>query len=183
MTFWEEQMAHEPTRAYYEKLKEIIKSMIGYLTEDESPAQILEIGLDVGISARAFLEFPDIKLTSVDCGDVEGGIKNIKDWGLADRWTFVPKSSDQFFAENKNSYDVIYIDGDHSYQQTKKDIDNAWKFVKLGGILIGHDFLHKNNFRQDTDYGVTQAFREFICEQNVEAHIYPPHPGLIVIRK
>lgn len=182
MTFWEEQMAHEPTRLYHEKLKDIIDQLrwdVFYY----NPIDVLEIGLDVGISARTFLEYEEIKLTSVDSGIVEIGIREVKSLGFDDRWTFIPKTSDEFFASNEKMFDIIYVDGDHSYTQTKKDIDNAWKFIKKGGVLIGHDFLHKSNFYADNDYGVTQAFREFIVENNVNAEVYPPNPGLILIRK
>lgn len=179
MTFWEEQMAHEPTRIYHEKLKELTTTYVA----GKGELEVLEIGLDVGISARTFLEFPNIKLTSVDPGEVDIGIREINDLKFDNRWKFIPKRSDDFFAENKNEYDIIFVDGDHSYLQTKKDIDNAWKFIKKGGILLGHDFLHKSNFYHEINCGVTQAFREFMIEQNVNAEVYPPDPGIILIRK
>ena len=178
--FWDKQMAHEPTRLYYEKLKGIIYR---WIFQSLDIIDVLEIGLDVGISARCFLEFPNIKLTSIDPGDIGIAIKEMEALGFNDRWTFHHMTSDAYFVQCKREFDIIYIDGDHSYIQTKKDVDNAWKFLKGGGLLIGHDFLHKSNFYQNKDCGVTQAFREFICEQNVEAHIYPPNPGLITITK
>lgn len=185
--FWDKQMSHEPTRLYYEKLKEVINIYFdpqNYKTLDQfGKAEVLEIGLDVGISARCFLEYPNIKLTSIDPGEVDIGIREINDLKFDKRWTFHHMSSDKYFADCKKQFDIIYVDGDHSYTQCKKDIDNAWKFIKPAGTLIGHDFLHKSNFYHDKECGVTQAFREFICEKNVEAHIYPPNPGLIVIKK
>ncbi len=177
--FWEEQMAHEPTRKYYEALEKLIDK---YPMLPETMLDVLEIGLDVGISARCFLGYPNIKLTSVDCGDVDVGIKEIKRFA-ENRWTFMPMTSDKYFEQCKTEYDIIFIDGLHTYKQVKKDIDNAWKFIKSGGILIGHDIIHKGNFRNDSECGVAQAFAEFIDEKNVEATIYPPHPGLIVIKK
>lgn len=48
--------------------------------------------------------------------------------------------------------DFIYIDGDHSYQQVKKDLD-WWDKLNPGGILAGHDY--------DPNHpGVTQAVDE-----------------------
>lgn len=185
-------MAHEPTRLYYEKLKEIISDYIGkrhaasVYTHLPPQLEALEIGLDVGISARCILEFSSagIKgLTSVDSGDVDGGVNNIKEWGLNDHWTFHHMRSDEFFKNCQRKFDIIYVDGDHSYEQTKRDIDNAWKFLNEGGILIGHDYLHKHNFTANPDYGVHKAFREFMIEQGVNAIVYPPEPGLIVIQK
>ena len=182
-TFWETQMQHQQTKAYYEKLTEIIRDYWHYFWIKKVKFEVLEIGLDVGISAHCFLEFPNIKLTSIDCGDVDAGIREITEFDRDKRWTFHHMTSDIYFAQCKKEFDIIYIDGDHSYMQTKKDLNNAWKFLKSGGLLIGHDFLHKENFTNNNNYGVTKAFTEFITEQNVRATVYPPNPGLITITK
>lgn len=36
-------------------------------------------------------------------------------------------------------WDMVFIDGDHSYDQVKKDIDNYSPLIRQGGILSGHD--------------------------------------------
>jgi predicted O-methyltransferase YrrM len=179
---WDEQMQHPATKMYYDKLQEIIEEVIQPSVLAQG-WEILEIGLDVGISARCFLEFFSIHLTSVDPGEVDRGIAEINDLKAGDRWAFHHMTSDKYFEECQKEFDIIYIDGDHSYEQTKRDVDNAWKFTKKGGLIIGHDFLHKGNFYSNKDYGVTRAFCEFIKEQNCEAHIYSPDPGLITIMK
>lgn len=38
-----------------------------------------------------------------------------------------------------NSLDFVYLDGDHSAGEVKKDIDYWLPKVKVGGILGGHD--------------------------------------------
>ena len=175
--FWEEQMNHKRTKGYYESLKKLITTL-------SLSGEVLEIGLDVGISARAFLECPDIKLTSVDPGDVEIGIEQIT-MLAKDRWTFRPMRSDDYFAESKSEFDAVYIDGNHTYEYCLRDIYGAWKLLKPGGYLIGHDIIHKGNFMPDneSDCGVTKAFAQYIYEFDLTATIYPPYPGLIVIKK
>ena len=37
-------------------------------------------------------------------------------------------------------FDFIYIDGDHSYNQVKKDLNNYYPKVKPGGLLCGDDY-------------------------------------------
>jgi len=38
-----------------------------------------------------------------------------------------------------NSIDLLFIDGNHSYKQVKRDLENYWPKVKIGGVLMGHD--------------------------------------------
>lgn len=53
----------------------------------------------------------------------------------------VRKSSIEAAVDFKdNSLDVVYIDGEHDYENIKKDI-RAWKNkIKKGGLLAGHDW-------------------------------------------
>ena len=182
---WDEQMKHPSTKAYYDKLKEIVSKVV--IPKEPLPLfpgyEVLEIGLDVGISARCFLEFPNIRLTSIDPGEVDRGIDEINEMKAGDKWTYHHMTSDKYFEVCKKEFDIIYIDGDHSDEQVKKDFNNAWKYIKKGGVIIGHDFLHQQNFLNNKNCGVTKAVCEFINEQNCEAHIYPPNPGLITIIK
>ena len=47
-----------------------------------------------------------------------------------------------------NCFDFIFIDGDHRYSQVKKDLDNYWEKVKVGGMLLGHD-LYDDKWDED----------------------------------
>ena len=50
--------------------------------------------------------------------------------------------------------DFIYIDGNHKYEYVKKDISDALKVVKEGGIIAGHDYISLKKF------GVVEAVDE-----------------------
>ena len=39
-------------------------------------------------------------------------------------------------------FDFIYIDGIHTYDQVKKDIQNYLPLIKKGGIIGGHDYIN-----------------------------------------
>jgi hypothetical protein len=53
-----------------------------------------------------------------------------------------------------NSLDLLYIDGDHSFEGVKKDLEAWYPKVKPGGVIAGHDFINPA-------YGVSQAVGEF----------------------
>ena len=89
-------------------------------------------------------------------------------------------SSDIFPKLKQSSFDMIYIDGDHSYENVSVDIEAACKLIKEGGIICGDD-LELQGHQVDTSIikkipyldkymdqesgivfhpGVTQAVRE-----------------------
>ena len=53
----------------------------------------------------------------------------------------VRKTSDEFFKENKNKFDIVFIDGLHTYDQVKKDILNSINCLKENGIVLVHDCM------------------------------------------
>ena len=64
-------------------------------------------------------------------------------------------------AEFENeSLDLVFIDGDHSYEGCKADIEAWLPKLRSGGVLAGHDYGHKRF------PGVKQAVDEMgqVCE-------------------
>ena len=59
-------------------------------------------------------------------------------------------TSDQFFSCNKENFDCVFIDGLHTYEQVKKDIQNSLKFLNKNGIILLHDCLPNNFYEQAT---------------------------------
>ena len=53
----------------------------------------------------------------------------------------IRKTSDDFFYTNKETFDLVFIDGLHRYSQVKKDIANSLKFVNPNGVILLHDCL------------------------------------------
>jgi len=58
------------------------------------------------------------------------------------------------------TFDMVYIDAVHQYEDVKKDITNWLPKVKKGGIIAGHDF-------QESFEGVMRAVREVLGEPQV----------------
>ncbi len=53
----------------------------------------------------------------------------------------VKMTSDEFFKSNKTKFDVVFIDGLHTYEQVRRDVINAIRFLNPGGWIGLHDML------------------------------------------
>ena len=51
----------------------------------------------------------------------------------------LPMTSDEFFAQNKETFDVVFIDGLHHADQVERDILNSLEILTPGGCIICHD--------------------------------------------
>lgn len=49
--------------------------------------------------------------------------------------------SDNFFETNEQMFDLIFIDGLHTWQQLLIDIENSLKFISPNGLILMHDCL------------------------------------------
>jgi predicted O-methyltransferase YrrM len=52
-------------------------------------------------------------------------------------------TSDDFFSQNKETFDVIFIDGLHYYDQVSRDFNNSLSCLNKNGIIILHDMMPK----------------------------------------
>jgi hypothetical protein len=59
-------------------------------------------------------------------------------------------TSDDFFRNNKDKFDIIFIDGLHQYKQVKNDIINSLKFLNKNGVILLHDCMPCSFIRQTT---------------------------------
>lgn len=51
----------------------------------------------------------------------------------------ITKTSDEFFADNVKYFDEVFVDGLHHDDQVQRDVENSWKFLKPGGVILIHD--------------------------------------------
>lgn len=107
----------------------------------------VEIGFDRGKNADFLLR--KLSLKKIYLIDVEKKI-NIKD----SRAVFIQKTSDDCAKIIPDNLDFVYVDGDHSYEQVKKDIQNYFPKIRKGGILAGHDINQTDVFRAVSEFVV-----------------------------
>ena len=74
------------------------------------------------------------------------------------------KTSDDFFLTNKNTFDLIYIDGNHLFEFVKRDIFNSLKFITEEGIIMLDDYALKGWW----DDGITKAVNFHKKEKNIK---------------
>ena len=116
---------------------------------------LLEIGSYEGRSALFFLDL--FKITKISCVDTWSGSDEHKDinfLAIENNFDFNTKSfkekktllkfkmtSDEFFKQNKNKFDFIYVDGDHAKDQVYKDLINSWSILNSNGFLLIDDYM------------------------------------------
>ena len=57
-------------------------------------------------------------------------------------------SSNDFFQNNSNSFDIIFIDGLHHYKQVLSDIKRSLNILNDNGFILVHDCLPKSLAQQ-----------------------------------
>lgn len=62
----------------------------------------------------------------------------------------------------EESFDLIFIDADHSYKAVKDDIRHWLPKMRKGGLLCGHDYSNRK-----ANAGVIKAVNEMIGEDNI----------------
>jgi hypothetical protein len=71
-------------------------------------------------------------------------MKNTKGYFGKNSEVYTGKSDDFFKEVNLPNIALAFIDGDHTYEQVKKDFDNIFKFVVRGGYIFLHDTFPPN---------------------------------------
>jgi len=89
----------------------------------------------------------------------EVALKTLEPYNERIRWV-MKKTEDGIGDIEPNSLDFIYIDGNHTYEYVKKDLEIASIWVKHRGIIGGHDFAPGKR-------GVIKAVLEFCKERNI----------------
>lgn len=124
---------------FYEGLKAFLK--------DQTFKKGLEIGFAWSMSCRAFLETqPDATLLSIDVNDAMNRADEMERmWG--DRWSIIYGDSSTEVKKLKDKYDFIFVDGDHTYDGVKKDLDAVVRVIAKGGVIVCDDYNNAQSIR------------------------------------
>ena len=130
--------------------REMIKSLPdnGYLVEigvliGRSLCSIADLIIQKNLHVTAVDLFEDFYEPIFDAHfphQLEDFISNLKKFNIYDRVEIKKGRSDEISKLFKHScLDMIFIDGDHSYEGVKTDFLSWYSKVKPGGIIAGHD--------------------------------------------
>jgi hypothetical protein len=107
--------------------------IINYLIKLYNYKSYLEIGINRKINfKRIIIDHKDGVDPNVDCDFI--------------------MTSDKFFEINKNTYDIVFIDGLHQDAQVTRDINNSLKILNENGIILLHDCNPKRAHHQRDEY-------------------------------
>tara|TARA_B110000977_G_scaffold87030_1_gene115886 strand:- start:776 stop:1453 length:678 start_codon:yes stop_codon:yes gene_type:complete len=144
--------------------------LIKYLHEKNNFKSYLEIGCD---NNQLFSRINIKKKFGVDPSS--GG--NIR------------KTSDEFFKNNKETFDLVFIDGLHEYSQVKKDILNSLKFLNKDGLILVHDCLPESmskqavpRYRMLWNGDVWKAIVDLRQDKNIEIYTCEADEGISIIQ-
>lgn len=146
---------------------------------------VLEIGAYHGKSTFVFAEFAE-QVTTVD-PFLAGGKEDCELLQhLNENLLIVSKSSDEFFESIEGSmiqYDLIYLDGDHTFHQMCRDIKHAVQFLKPNGVLAIHDvkgYYHKLSTwaAEEIKAALQYTLASNLSEQSIDSLLLISNPVL-----
>ncbi len=150
-------MSYKYTQNWF-LVSEIRHKILKFLTATDKH-NILEIGCYEGLSSVFFadnlLSHNESTLTcvdpfmNIDTNDHSKFLQNNEeanfDYNInkcknSDKITVHKITSDEFFKSNSQTYDFIYIDGCHEPDFIQRDMENAFKILRLDGIMWMDDY-------------------------------------------
>ncbi len=173
-----------------------MKQVLHRFLDGSRELSLLEIGVFEGASTCWLLEemckHPGSTLTAVDpfsfCGtdpsDAHHSVAecttslrrffhNASGCQQLGKLRFLQQRSDEFFRENRATFDFCYIDGSHVLSDVLDDLRAARACMKPGGLIWMDDYLYE--WRQDYAEKIDEAVRELCL--NSETLVEVVHKG------
>lgn len=103
--------------------------IINHIISKRKYKNYLEVGVQYGHNFRD-INLPRESKTAVDIKTQILDFEHFLDFEM---------TSDEFFKQNTNKFDIIFIDGYHSFEQSYQDVNNAMSCLNEGGTIVCHD--------------------------------------------
>lgn len=135
-------------------LKQEVADKITELVRPMDGQRIVEIGTGWGESAKHFSELkPTWTIYTIDAFGIYGDGRIYQEWNherVAAINRSLGKNVIQILGDSSKvpwelPIDVLFIDGDHSYEGCKADYEKYEPWVREGGYIIFDDYTQDNN--------------------------------------
>lgn len=162
------------------------RASIEFIANEFSGKELIavEIGTCYGYNAKSILNnlnisklylvdpYKDYDNLTDDNGDLsKAKINAHKLINEDERVVWIEEFSSKAADNIPNNLDFVYIDGNHSYDFVKRDIEVYYNKLKCGGVLAGHDI--ENGYCKEHD-GIVKAVMEFALINNLKLYIHAP---------
>lgn len=142
------------------------------------PKKALEIGTQYGFTAVAFLlACPNANLWTIDIQGHSMAEERAKLVGVEDRLIFVTGDSAEMVPGLRHRFDWIYIDGNHEEAAVTTDLEQSWKKLKPGGVIVIDDYGTYESVRHATH---EFAHSNVLFLQPVGGH---PHGAVYIVKE
>jgi predicted O-methyltransferase YrrM len=150
-----------------------------------APINYVEIGCYAGGSACLMLQRPNTNVISIDLGiPISSDIvkENVKKLNiLNNHYNYIQGNSQKIQTVNElknliQSIDILFIDGDHSYNGVINDFNLYSKMVKPGGYIVFDDYNDKQHSPQ------VKVAVDDLLKNNYEYEIFGTLPNVFGAR-
>ena len=144
-------------------------SIINHLIQTKGYKSYLEIGIQHCVNWN---QINCIKKTGIEPHHNTGDERVVK------------ATSDQFFAVNKEKFDIVFIDGDHHEDTVYRDIKNSLACLEDGGTIVLHDSYPPNALHISLDLcgTVYRAIWKTRLERNISVLTYVGDYGVCLMK-
>lgn len=155
---------------------ELRTKFLNKLISDNNYLNYLEIGID---DCKNYNNIVIDNKISVDCTDLRGCKPTFQ------------MNSDDFFLINKSKFDIIFIDGMHTFEVSYRDLINSLNVLYKNGVVVLHDTFPKKYEHQTvpaTDPCWTGDVWKTILRaqleiQNISIITYDIESGISLVKK
>lgn len=147
------------------------RTLARYVEIMPADGRVVEVGSEYGGSASIFCKFAPAtaEIVSIDLFPtpiLHAHKSNLAEAGFAGRSKQIVSDSKKVKWKTADTIDVLFIDGDHSYEGALHDLNHFTKYVPVGGVLLVHDVAQATNAMPHVmHYQVARALSEWFFAQ------------------
>jgi len=173
-------------RGSWDIMEPIASKVIKYV-----PGDIVEIGM--GESTEIFSKIAtENNVILYSCDIQMGGMFKVFDEPLFDNHYCFTDGSEKFMGEFGGNPSVVFIDGEHLYETTKKEVEFFLPKMKDGGVMFLHDTMPVLKYSTERDSkgfnpgDVYKVRQELECDPRYDVFTWPysaQNQGLTMVMK